>query len=101
MVSAASFAIQPYPAWSERRRLPEHALIGFDDETSFLRSAKKLVPIWELDAFALRADSDIAKMAQFRSGAGIDFCQVPMATRDPALIRVLPQQVGFHWRRGS
>lgn len=70
--------------------LAAHALVGFDEETVYLRNAKKQVPGWEREAFSLRADSDIAQLALIRAGAGIGVCQVPLALRDPALIRVLP-----------
>ena len=43
--------------------LAEHALIGFDEETSFLRAARKAMPVWRRDAFALRTDSDLAQLA--------------------------------------
>jgi DNA-binding transcriptional LysR family regulator len=75
--------------------LAKHALIGFDQETPFLRGAKKLVPGWEREAFALRADSDAAQMALLRSGAGIGICQIPIAARDPSLTRLLPQHVAI------
>lgn len=71
--------------------LASHALIGFDMETPFLRRAKKLVPGWEREAFTMRTDSDVAQLALIRAGAGIGVCQVPVASRDPALVRVLPQ----------
>lgn len=69
--------------------LPSHALIGFDVETAFLRIARKQVPGWEREAFAARADSDVAQLALLRAGAGIGLCQVPIATRDASLVRVL------------
>ena len=40
--------------------------------------------------FALRADSDLAQLAFIRAGFGIGMCQVPLAARDPSLVRVLP-----------
>ena len=39
---------------------------------------------------ALRTDSDVAQLALIRAGAGIGVCQVPLAQRAPALVRVLP-----------
>ena len=40
---------------------------------------------------AIRADNDLAQLALIRSGAGIGFCQVPIARRD-GLVRVLVKQ---------
>ena len=75
--------------------LLSHALIGFDEETPFLRSAKKLLPAWKREAFAMRADSDVAQLNLIRSAAGIGVCQVAIAQRDPDLVRVLPEQVAI------
>ncbi|MEO6104143.1 MAG: LysR family transcriptional regulator [Pseudoxanthomonas sp.] len=75
--------------------LRSHALIGFDEETPFLRDARKLLPVWERDAFSLRADSDVAQLALIRAGAGIGICQVAIAMRSTMLQRVLPDQVSI------
>ncbi|WP_369942281.1 LysR family transcriptional regulator [Xanthomonas medicagonis] len=70
--------------------LMQHALVGFDADTPFLRAARAGLPRWRRDAFALRADSDLAQLALIRAGCGIGFCQVPLAR---GLTPVLPQQV--------
>jgi DNA-binding transcriptional LysR family regulator len=70
--------------------LADHALIGFDQETAFVRGASKGFEVWQRDAFALRADSNVAQLALIRAGAGIGLCQVPLAQRAPPLTRVLP-----------
>ncbi|HSX60385.1 MAG TPA: LysR family transcriptional regulator [Tahibacter sp.] len=75
--------------------LSGHALIGFDEETPFLRAARKALPAWRRDAFALRTDSDLAQLALIRAGAGIGICQVPLARRTPELVRVLPDALSF------
>lgn len=75
--------------------LARHVLIGFDEETPFLRSARKALPVWHRDAFTLRTDSDVAQLALIRSGAGIGICQVNLARRDPQLVRVLPDHFAF------
>lgn len=72
--------------------LASHALIGFDEETPFLRAAKKWLPGWERENFAQRTDSDVAQLALIRAGAGIGVCQVPIAARDPRLVRVLANE---------
>ncbi|UYK77144.1 LysR family transcriptional regulator [Xanthomonas sacchari] len=96
-VAVALFAHQDYvdrhglPQALEE--LPQHALIGFDTETPFLRAARSALPPWRREAFALRADSDLAQLALLRAGCGIGFCQVALARRTPTLLPVLPQQV--------
>lgn len=71
--------------------LAGHRLIGFDQETPFLRAATKALPQWQRAAFALRTDSDLAQLAFIRAGGGIGVCQVALAQRDSQLVRVLPQ----------
>ena len=70
--------------------LQRHTLIGFHQPTAFLRAASKAFPL-RREAFAMRADSDLAQLALIRSGAGIGSCQVPIGRRD-GLIRVLARQ---------
>ena len=72
--------------------LTGHALIGFDQETPFVRSARKALPPWQREAFSLRTDNDLAQLACIRAGAGIGVCQVGLARRDAQLVRVLPDQ---------
>jgi DNA-binding transcriptional LysR family regulator len=77
------------------RSLPElegHSLIGFDEETPFLRAARRAVPVWSRESFSLRTDSDLAQLALIRAGCGIGVCQVAIAKRDSSLVRVLPRQ---------
>ena len=76
--------------------LAQHVLIGFDEETPFLRAARKILPLWRRDAFTLRTDSDLAQLALIRSGAGIGICQVVLAKKDPQLVRVLPNHFAFN-----
>lgn len=75
--------------------LKQHALIGFDQETPFLRSARAGLPVWSREHFALRCDSDLAQLALLRSGAGIGICQVALAHRNPDLVRLLPDAFSF------
>jgi DNA-binding transcriptional LysR family regulator len=72
--------------------LAKHSLIGFDQATAFVRNASKAFAGWRREAFAIRTDSDLAQLALIRSGAGIGACQVPIARRDDALVRILPKQ---------
>ncbi|MBR8455942.1 LysR family transcriptional regulator [Burkholderia dolosa] len=76
--------------------LAKHALIGFDEETPFLRAAASTLPVeWRRHAFMVRSDSDLAQLALIRAGAGIGVCQVALARRDPQLVRVLPDVFSF------
>jgi DNA-binding transcriptional LysR family regulator len=70
--------------------LREHALIGFDAETPFLRAARRAFPAWNRAAFTLRTDSNLGQLALIRAGCGIGICQVGLARRSPELTRVLP-----------
>jgi len=72
--------------------LQHHALIGFDQPTAFIRAAgKSFSAFFQREAFAMRANSDLAQLALLRSGAGIGACQVAIARRD-GLVRVLRKQ---------
>ena len=76
--------------------LAQHALIGFDTETPFIRSVgKSLQGVFKRDNFALRSDSDLAHWALIQAGAGIGICQVALARRRPELVRLLPEQVAL------
>jgi DNA-binding transcriptional LysR family regulator len=75
--------------------LAQHALIGFDEETPFVRAARKGFPAWNRDAFAIRTDSDVAQLALIRAGCGIGICQVALASRDPQLVRLLPDSLSM------
>lgn len=67
-----------------------HDLIGYDTETPALRAMTRTLPPLERRCFALRTDSNVAQLAAIRAGFGIGICQVGIARRDPALVRVLP-----------
>lgn len=73
--------------------LTQHALIGFDEETPFVRAARKAFPIWSRENFALRTDNDMAQMALIRAGYGIGVCQVNLAARDSNLVNILPGSI--------
>lgn len=76
--------------------LTQHTLIGFDQETPFIRSARKAFPGWSRESFDLRTDNDLAQLALIRAGAGIGLCQVPIARRSDSLVRLLPRQVSLY-----
>jgi DNA-binding transcriptional LysR family regulator len=72
--------------------LLQHALIGFDQETPFLRQARKAMPEWSRGAFSIRTDSDVGQIALIRAGCGIGVCQVALTKLNADLVRVLPHK---------
>ncbi|MEJ8418498.1 LysR family transcriptional regulator [Xanthomonas oryzae] len=100
-VGEIAFGLYAHPDDVDRHGVPQrpdeltqHALVGFDTDTPFLRGACKGFPFWEHAAFALRADSDLAQLALIRAGCGIGVCQAALPQRTPRLLPVVPQQVG-------
>ena len=75
--------------------LAGHALIGYDRETAFIRTVKPQLPWINRHRFALRTDSDLAGLAALRAGFGIGFCQVGIAKREPALVRLFADEVAL------
>ena len=69
--------------------LDRHSLIGFDRETPDIRAMLRRAPDLTLPRFALRSDSHLAQLAAIEAGFGIGICQVPMARRNPDLVRLL------------
>ncbi len=76
-------------------QLALHSTIGYDQLTAYLRLAEKSLKGLRRDLFSLRSDSNLAQLALIRAGAGIGMCQVPLARRDPKLVRVLPKVISF------
>lgn len=72
--------------------LADHTLIGFDQESAYLRKVLKQFPWLSRSMLAFRTDSDLAQLAAIRAGFGIGICQVALAARDAALQRLLPRQ---------
>jgi DNA-binding transcriptional LysR family regulator len=93
------YAHPDYLAWrgtpATLADLDGHAVIGYDRPTPFVRQAAKALPGYARERFAVRTDSDVAQLALIRAGAGIGVCQVPLAARAPALVRVLPDAFAF------
>ncbi|POZ63347.1 LysR family transcriptional regulator [Chromobacterium alticapitis] len=71
--------------------LDRHSLIGFDQASAFQREAAKSMPGLAREKFSLRSDNDLAQLALLRAGAGIGFCQLPLARRD-GLQRLMPER---------
>jgi DNA-binding transcriptional LysR family regulator len=76
--------------------LTDHALIGFDQPTAFIREAGKAFSAWQREVFAMRADNNLAQLALIRCGAGIGVCQSALARRDDSIVRLFPRQ--FSWQ---
>jgi DNA-binding transcriptional LysR family regulator len=72
--------------------LKNHALIGYDQATAFVRDAGKALSGWRRESFAMRTDNNLAQLALIRSGAGIGVCQAAIARRDDSIVRILPRQ---------
>jgi DNA-binding transcriptional LysR family regulator len=101
-VGAIELGLHAHPDYLARRGTPAtladldaHAAIGYDRPTPFVRQAAKALPGYARERFAVRTDSDVAQLALMRAGAGIGVCQVPLAARAPALVRVLPDAFTF------
>lgn len=71
--------------------LAQHTLIGFAQETPYIRTAITAYPWWKNKKFAVRCDSDLAQLAMIRAGAGIGICQMGLAQRTPQLVHLLPE----------
>ena len=96
-VGDVALGLHAHRSYLERHGVPkrpadlrDHALIGFDAETPFLRAARSAFPIWSRENFSLRCDSDLGQLSLLRKAAGIGVCQVALAGRDPDLVRLLP-----------
>lgn len=72
--------------------LADHALIGFDQESAYVRKVLEQFPWLSRASLAFRADSDLAQLAAIRAGIGIGICQVALAAREEALVHLLPRQ---------
>lgn len=64
-------------------------VIGVEHANPIARTLQEHFAIGRED-FIFRSDSDLAQLAAIRAGIGIGICQVPLAVRDPALVRLLP-----------
>jgi DNA-binding transcriptional LysR family regulator len=74
---------------SSMEALSGHTMIGYDEENAYIRTFQAQFPMFSRSALTFRADSDLAQLAAIRAGFGIGVCQVGLAARDPALVRVL------------
>lgn len=70
-------------------------MIGFDRPPPWLGSLRGLPFQPAREMFAFRFDNDLAQLAAIRAGCGIGVCQVAIARRDTALVRVLDSAFAF------
>jgi DNA-binding transcriptional LysR family regulator len=101
-IGRITLGLHAHPRYLERcgrpdslEALRDHALIGFDRESAFIRGLRaEGVPLHRR-LFALRTDSDLAQLAAIRAGFGIGVCQVALARRAPVLERLLPEALAI------
>ena len=72
--------------------LADHALIGFDYESAYVRRFQEQFPWFSRASLSFRADSDLAQLALLRAGFGIGICQSALAANDKDLVRLLPTE---------
>jgi len=72
--------------------LADHALIGFDKETAFIRQFQDQYPWFSRSLLAFRSDSSLAQLAAIRAGFGIGICQSALAAKDQSLQRLMRKQ---------
>lgn len=72
--------------------LSDHTLIGFDDESAYVRRFQEQFPWFSRASLAFRTDSDLAQLALIRAGFGIGVCQSALAAKDKDLVRLLPAE---------
>ncbi|MHA6202820.1 LysR family transcriptional regulator [Dyella soli] len=75
--------------------LAEHAVIGFDTETAYIRRMRPSGMPYVREHFAWRTDSDLAALAALRAAFGIGIMQAGLARRDPQLVRLLPDELSL------
>lgn len=75
--------------------LGDHDIIGFDTQSPAIREMLHGFPGLGKISFALSTDSDLAKFAAIRNGHGIGLMHAAIAARDPALKRVLADEVAI------
>ena len=69
-------------------------LIGYDRSRLLVDALAASGAQAERRDFGFRSDSTLAQLAALRAGLGVGVCQLPLAARDPALGRVLPDVRG-------
>lgn len=70
-------------------------LIGLERDTSLSRALLAQGSPLARATMIFRSDNHLAHLAALRAGVGFGLCQVPLAARDPALVRLFPDEVRF------
>ncbi|WP_442783585.1 LysR family transcriptional regulator [Collimonas fungivorans] len=70
--------------------LKQHTLIGFDQETNYIRAMQKRGLPLSRNTFSLSADNQLVQLAAIRAGYGIGMCQTGLVKNNPDLSPVLP-----------
>ena len=76
--------------------LTKHRLIGFDREFAYIREMVKTYPALGQIRFDFRSDSNVAQLAMIRAGGGIGMSQIGLASQDPNLVQLLPEQIQLY-----
>jgi DNA-binding transcriptional LysR family regulator len=97
MIGAVMLGLHARRDFLDRHGTPEtlddvrrYGLIGPEHDSDLLRSLRIEGVSIQPGDFSFRSDSDLAQLAALRAGVGIGVCQVGIAARDPALVRLLP-----------
>jgi DNA-binding transcriptional LysR family regulator len=88
---AHSHYVSRFGAPASADDLKRHSLIGSDSETSGIDLLLTRGLDIDANAVAVRSDSYSAQLAAIRAGTGIGAVYVPLAARDPDLVRILPR----------
>ncbi len=75
--------------------IAQHAVIGFDKETAFMRALRARGLTLSREMFSLRVDDDMARANALRAGYGSGVCQIGVARRDPDLVHLFPKDFRF------
>lgn len=72
--------------------LSRFTIIGPDRTADELRAIIDVFGLPASKLLSFRTDSHLGQLAAIRAGAGIGICQLPLARRQPELIRLLPDE---------
>jgi DNA-binding transcriptional LysR family regulator len=75
--------------------LADHVVVGFDRDAAAIRVLAERGLTLDREMFAYRIDNHLAQLAAIRAGCGIGVCQVPLAKRAPALVRVCAEEIAI------
>lgn len=97
LIGAVTLGLHARRDLLDRHGMPEtiadvrrYGVIGPEHDNDILRSLRFGGVQVQPNDFSFRSDSDVAQLAALRAGAGIGVCQIPLAARDPSLVRLLP-----------